>query len=62
MKKPGRPKGSTKAVVSFRRALLHSLAETEKRALDGDPSAQETLIHLAAAEPSTLKAILPGAA
>ena len=49
MKKPGRPKGSTKAVVSFRRALLHSLAETEKRALEGDTSAQETLIHLAAA-------------
>ncbi len=32
MKKPGRPRGVTKAVISFRRALEHSLAETEKRA------------------------------
>ncbi len=62
MKKTGRPKGSTRAVVAFRRALEHSLAETGKRALDGDTSAQETLIHLAAAEPSTLKSILPSAA
>ena len=62
MKKAGRPKGSTKAVIAFRRALQHSLAETEKRAMDGDHSAQETLINLAAAEPSTLKSILPSAA
>ena len=59
---PGRPKGSTKAVVNFRRARLHSLAETEKRALGGDPSAQETLIQFAASKPKAFQPFFPSAA
>ena len=62
MKKPGRPKGSTRAVVAFRRALEHSLAETERRALEGDQSAQEALIHFAASKPQIVQSILPSAA
>ncbi len=62
MKKPGRPRGVTKAVISFRRALEHSLAETERRALEGDQSAQETIIQFAASKSKAVKPFFPSAA